>query len=410
VEGSRLRYQDGLAGYVDKWLFVVCFAVGLLAMFALKQAKASQWFVTALPVVSMLVYGGYVLWNPSLKLRGDKGGDSIYYLGFLFTMVSLAFALWEYAPGQGAQVVRNFGVALSTTIAGLVLRVLYHQLREDPLESDAIVRADLSEVVRALRDEMLVALRDFGTLRAAVVQSLEEVTNSTASAVRAATTAAVTDTVTAVKLSGASATENAKQLLELTGGVIADSRRVQSAMRRQSQATVKAFETLVARIEATDLPTERVAVKLNAVAEQFDGVIRKLADAEQIHERRYKLQQGVLDNIGKTIGSMKSNVDQVATALESQRAAAQSAAVEWQEAVGTVSRQVVTVAESLKGVDAVMRASASAMNQAVAKELQLVAQHRAALEKEVRACDELVASVRTGLIGMSNFIVEKTRA
>ena len=51
----------------------------------------------------MASYALLALVTKRYRLREDKVGDNIYYLGFLFTLVSLAYALHVYDPnGAGA--------------------------------------------------------------------------------------------------------------------------------------------------------------------------------------------------------------------------------------------------------------------------------------------------------------------
>lgn len=64
-------------------------------------------------------------------------GDNSYYLGFLFTLTSLAVTLYFVieAGSETArlipEIISGFGVALSSTIVGVFLRVLMLQLKVD---------------------------------------------------------------------------------------------------------------------------------------------------------------------------------------------------------------------------------------------------------------------------------------
>src|SRR5690606_40955917 len=55
------------------------------------------------------------------------------------------------------QIIANFGVALGSTIAGIFLRVLLHQMRVDPADVEGMTRIDLanaSKRVKAQLDEV----------------------------------------------------------------------------------------------------------------------------------------------------------------------------------------------------------------------------------------------------------------
>lgn len=115
-------------------VFFLLFVVGgaLFIIFA-KLSGLPNWFIVLVPVAIMLTYAGLAWLVRSLRLRDDQTGDNLYYMGFIFTLTSLAVALYEFEPNTGFdQVVRNFGVAISSTITGIALRVVFNQMRQDP--------------------------------------------------------------------------------------------------------------------------------------------------------------------------------------------------------------------------------------------------------------------------------------
>jgi hypothetical protein len=60
---------------------------------------------------------------------------NLYYIGFLYTLTSLGVSLWQFSSTEGAEtIVTNFGVAIASTIFGVALRVLFNQMRQDPVE------------------------------------------------------------------------------------------------------------------------------------------------------------------------------------------------------------------------------------------------------------------------------------
>ena len=90
----------------------------------------------------MLCYAAALLLARSLRLRDDQSGDNLYYMGFLFTLTSLGAALMHFSAARAAEeIVRNFGIAITSTIVGIALRVLFNQMRRDPLEVERIARA-----------------------------------------------------------------------------------------------------------------------------------------------------------------------------------------------------------------------------------------------------------------------------
>src|SRR5690606_10820208 len=78
-------------------------------------------------------------------------------------LMSMAVALYEFGAigllgGEGAsaeagarQIIRNFGIALATTIAGIFLRVLLNQMRVDPADVERTTRMELADAATKLK-------------------------------------------------------------------------------------------------------------------------------------------------------------------------------------------------------------------------------------------------------------------
>lgn len=168
------------SSWLDKWLFFVVFVVGVAGMFIFWWLVGSGWFVTAWPVLCLVVYG-YIVWRTErVQIREDRAGDNVYYLGFLYTLVSLAHALWSFAntedgSGGSAQIITDFGIALITTISGLAGRVILNQMREDPIEAERSARLELNSAVQKVVDEMSRMRTSISGYRKEIEQSIEEI-------------------------------------------------------------------------------------------------------------------------------------------------------------------------------------------------------------------------------------------
>lgn len=133
----------------DSKLLFICFLVGAAGIIILKLLEVNQFIVTACPVVIMFFYAGYAGKNykaesdPEVesdpKKRLGRAGDNLYYLGFLYTLVSLAMSLFEFSlidesTGKITQIITNFGIAIFSTIFGIFFRVFFNQSEDK--ESD----------------------------------------------------------------------------------------------------------------------------------------------------------------------------------------------------------------------------------------------------------------------------------
>src|SRR5690348_10137101 len=161
---------------VDLALFVAAVTGGVVAIVALKSLGFAQWVATAVPVGIILGYAALVAFVPRFRLRADRAGDSCYYLGFLFTLTSLGGALFRFTldESQIQVLITNFGIALATTIAGMALRVLFSQFREDPVEIEREARIELGEAVSRFRAELDNAVVELNNYRRATQQAYSD--------------------------------------------------------------------------------------------------------------------------------------------------------------------------------------------------------------------------------------------
>ena len=170
------QYVNRLNDFADKWLFGVFVLMGAAAIISFKNMNISMIYTYAVPVGFMFFYMFWCYRSPYFKLRLDKAGDNIYYLGFLYTLVSLGASLYQATgttEGQEA-IIANFGIALVTTICGVAGRVFFTQLRDTPFEVEQETVSSLTEAARQLKGELNATLSDFSIFRTALRQSVEE--------------------------------------------------------------------------------------------------------------------------------------------------------------------------------------------------------------------------------------------
>jgi ElaB/YqjD/DUF883 family membrane-anchored ribosome-binding protein len=130
--------------------------------------------VTSVPVLIMVGYA-VLLGARLFKLRDDQAGDNLYYMGFLFTLTSLAVSLYQFsAAGSAEQIVQNFGIAIASTIAGITLRILFNQMRRDPVEVESTARMELAEASRRVKRELESTILEFGYFRRMTQQSVTD--------------------------------------------------------------------------------------------------------------------------------------------------------------------------------------------------------------------------------------------
>lgn len=132
---SKLR---GLAELDLRSLFIAAFFIGTASIAFTAWFKGSdviRYLGVAFPAVVVVCYA-FIGKNQAGEDRSqsiDQLADSSYYLGFLFTLVSLMVALANLSLSSAANevhiltVLLSFALALITTIAGLISKILLTQ-------------------------------------------------------------------------------------------------------------------------------------------------------------------------------------------------------------------------------------------------------------------------------------------
>lgn len=178
-------YQTKVRDTVDRLVFLATFIVGVAGTIILKSGyvNAGAFILAAYPVIVLCCYALYGALNQASTVEPETVGDNCYYLGFLFTLSSLAITLYRVHQagddGVGrqfdiAEVISGFGVALTSTIVGVLLRVLFFQMRPDLVAADRQARTELSQGVREFRQQMAMISRELKGLSTEFAQHVSE--------------------------------------------------------------------------------------------------------------------------------------------------------------------------------------------------------------------------------------------
>ena len=171
VYDNRLLLPPGL---VSGLLFFGVVIVGSTYIIVSKLSNFGAFAVTSVPVLIMIGYA-LLLGARVFRLRDDQSGDNLYYMGFLFTLTSLAVSLYQFSSaGSAEQIVQNFGIAIASTIAGITLRIMFNQMRRDPIEVESTARLELAEASRRVKRELESAILEFGYFRRMTQQSMTD--------------------------------------------------------------------------------------------------------------------------------------------------------------------------------------------------------------------------------------------
>lgn len=176
---ERSTYQSTASDSTDKFLLAAAFIVGISGSLTLKIFQFDVWIPAAFAAAVIVIYALLAYLLPRVQLESDQVGDNAYYLGFVLTLTSLSFTLYELSGSDArvefiAKVIAGFGIALSSTIIGVVVRVMFMQFRVDLVARDREARLTLNDAMRQFRAELADTIRGIKYLGVEIRQSLNE--------------------------------------------------------------------------------------------------------------------------------------------------------------------------------------------------------------------------------------------
>lgn len=324
---------------LDIVVFIGAFVTGLILYFTLHAYyRLSQWIVTAAIVGVMVIYAAIMLGVPRLRLRLDQAGDNAYYLGLLFTLMSMAFALYNFTAaikeGQSngvQEIIGNFGIALASTIVGIFLRVLLHQMRVDPADVESMTRIELAEASKRVRANLENVTIDIGSFHEEVrqrstdvVMELIENTKNTVNSINNDFERTTKDMLTSV----GSAIENIlSQTQELTRHIGETASEATKAIEALSQVAPPPL-TLSRRLDNVTKRLESMGDKIERVASNLQGIADSAATATSEISKTYspvvllsntlsQVAQQMNDGHTRATKTIEDSVARIDTALDS---------------------------------------------------------------------------------------------
>jgi hypothetical protein len=288
------RYEKTIDDRYDKWLFSVAAVFGGAAILILKAVHAHPLILAALPAVILLVYTLYIINSARFSASTDRAGDNVYYLGLLFTLVSLAYALWQLRPRPydeaedlTFELISNFGIALSSTIFGLFFRIFIQQFRNDPVDVEHTARVELGDAVRHLRNELYMMTSDVNSYRRAVSQSLNETADEVAKLIK--------------KASG----ESAKAVTAASKRLASSTDKIETIQKDQANLMNGAMEKAAASLELLSKKFGSIFVDKDVINEQILSIVENTTEAMTSIKARSYAERETTRELGDLIKVLK---------------------------------------------------------------------------------------------------------
>ena len=413
-----LVYRNRLSTVEDKWLFLAALLCGFAGIFALKLLGYPQLVITAWPVGCMLLYLAVVLLQPAFRLRDDQTADNFYYLGFLYTLGSLAMALWRFLEGDRAEtVLESFGIALATTILGLAIRVFLGQFRRDPVQFEREARLALADTATRLRAELDGAVLEFNSFRRATQQAIAEgfaeATVRAQSALEESTRAVGETAHAAVQWIERATAEHAEQARQFGQMTTRAGSALDKLTRRIDQ--IEAPKDLLAQrlaptIAALEQAAEAVRARSAAMDKHLDGaatVLERASRAADVFTRQAEAMAAHAGEVNATAARLTALQGEIDAAARSLRAAANEQAELLAASKVELIKQRELLSDALRGEGEARRRALEALGRAHGETLAIVRAHNQALETELSRARQATAAVERALADMADLLVTR---
>lgn len=351
----------------------------------------------------MLLYAFLVSSKGIGKLRNDQAGDNCYYLGLIYTLTSLAHAIFAYDPtGSSNEIVNGFGVALATTILGLILRVMFNQSRLDIHEIEGQARLELVEAAAEMKTKLGQVAELMGALGAELRQSIDDMRRVSEENLEHTSK----QSLEAIESIASAARENLEGQVELFGNEIGDLTKAAAKSKRALTGQADALQKLSDQYEGAGDHLRT----LSQSVERISAVIERLEERQKGLDAYGATIEGTSSEIAEMMHSLrKSNesaLSTLATAIE--RLKHQSDALEAgpSKAVGEAAEAITSASNKLTDAIADVASRYEKAGEDIgatnSKVLEALSEHNSALDTELEKSRGYVASVHSALVEMAD--------
>lgn len=255
----------------------------------------------------------YPIWGlvTRLHLRAalrERFADNCYYLGFIFTQIALVVGFLPVALFEreisSSDVLRFFGMALGSSLIGLVVRTLLGQTTHSVPENADIVEMEVDALARRVTAQTKTVLAEFDALASGLGESQRRVSGELEGSV-SSLTAAVHSFETALRRDTSKIEENTSLVSEAAIGTEQEVRKHRNELAEGVQVAAQAIAGM-----RQDL-NEQVSQAIQSIRSTGDGLRASTSTLQGISVLPEEVQ-GLHDTLGRLtekIGGLESAVD-----------------------------------------------------------------------------------------------------
>ncbi len=295
---KRAYYDKGNTPW-PKFLFIGFALVGTFLIWLIKFLGTPQLLTVIIPVFSIIAYCFIAIKTKLFYIKEEQIGDNAYYLGFLYTLSSLAYALFMFSASDNApeHIISSFGVALWSTIFGVSCRVFLSQSRQDPEDIESAARARIAQAASELTTELYHSSVIFKNFSNGLKQSMQESFEHTSHELNES----VKDSLNKFSDTAEKIANKIDQSFEELG---LNTKKLNDA----SEKTVSALENMNSRIEKIEAPENMISRK---VEKSFSGIENSTQKLSSIIDDQATLSVKLSDASNTLMQSIKELTNKI---------------------------------------------------------------------------------------------------
>ena len=371
-------------------------ASGILCELVTHAFTKSTVFIIGGPVVILVLYLFTTILYRRFRLRFDQLGDNCYYLGFLFTLTALSIALYDFEglAVDISTIVSNFGVALASTIIGILLRVLLSQMREDPIEVEEQSRYELAQASAMLKDELYASVRDMGSFRGLLQQSITESFDEVNEKSKKSILRAAEELSEAAKNINQEITVRNEQLGERF-----------DRFNDLTQRSVSSLETLVESMEAVRPPNElihdafeKTVKSMELISEESEKIHRMTKQQREAFQSSIIAASGAIQSVSEDLSKLTGKGSLLSSVVDNLR--------ETTENFGEIGKSIEELSKNISREAAEQKNTIGEFNSITAASIQLTKTHNLELNEALKDNRKMLAEVGENLADMARALVK----
>lgn len=394
-------------------VFLSTGAAGLMAGWLIEQFLPWLGFVVTVvaPTASMGIYIYYGVSLDRSNRASESFADSIYYLGFLLTLVALIFSMFSITSGteNTGGLVFRFGIALITTVIGLAARTYFANFQVTPEDELSRLREEEATSARTLRDKY----RELSEVMTLQVKALETSLQKANADVEEASDSLANSASSLEESVSASVSRIDQSFGRLEETTSEFSSGLGQSVEEVSSKLEQAGEDLQEKARSVELPPDLFTSQFEGPASNYAAVLEELTQKAEDHSQAIgKLEASnrqlsnsiaeITEEIGDASSRNADSIDEATSELQDLLTKLSDIESRFGNVADTLSQHEEVVSDAMEALTGV--------HENLEADSEVATRHRKVLEEELATSREALAKMRRQLVESAKYIHDQLRS